>query len=356
MKRKNLIAERKVKINKYQPKNPKIVNFYKKFKSIVFKDIKEQSFALAVSGGSDSLCLAYFSKVYSTEFKNKIHVLIVNHNLRKESLKEALTVKKMLKKRKIASVILSWKGQVPKKNIQKNARDIRYSLISNYCLKKNIRFLVTAHHQDDQIENFLIRLLRGSGLTGLSSMSRITKYNRNLKIIRPFLNFTKIDLKYVTLNYFKSYIKDPSNKDEKFLRVRIRKYRQEMIKEGLDTGKIIKTVNNLVSANQALSFYKKKALYKHVSFLSKNKCLINRQIFLEEAGEIIFKSFSDVLSLISGTYYPPRSKKIMNLIDRVKKNKFTKSTLGGCIIEESGSFILVSKEPKLKKMSYQPEK
>jgi len=356
MKRKNLIAKRKVKINKYQPKNPKIVNFYKKFKSIVFKDIKEQSFALAVSGGSDSLCLAYFSKVYSTEFKNKIHVLIVNHNLRKESLKEALTVKKMLKKRKIASVILSWKGQVPKKNIQKNARDIRYSLISNYCLKKNIRFLVTAHHQDDQIENFLIRLLRGSGLTGLSSMSRITKYNRNLKIIRPFLNFTKIDLKYVTLNYFKSYIKDPSNKDEKFLRVRIRKYRQEMIKEGLDTGKIIKTVNNLVSANQALSFYKKKALYKHVSFLSKNKCLINRQIFLEEAGEIIFKSFSDVLSLISGTYYPPRSKKIMNLIDRVKKNKFTKSTLGGCIIEESGSFILVSKEPKLKKMSYQPEK
>ena len=187
-------------------------------------------------------------------------------------------------------------------------------------------------------------------------MSRITKYNRNLKIIRPFLNFTKIDLKYVTLNYFKSYIKDPSNKDEKFLRVRIRKYRQEMIKEGLDTGKIIKTVNNLVSANQALSFYKKKALYKHVSFLSKNKCLINRQIFLEEAGEIIFKSFSDVLSLISGTYYPQRSKKIMNLIDRVKKNKFTKSTLGGCIIEESGSFILVSKEPKLKKMSYQPEK
>ena len=57
-------------------------------------------------------------------------MLIVNHNLRKESLKEALTVKKMLKKRKITSTILSWKGKVPQKNIQKNARDIRYSLIS----------------------------------------------------------------------------------------------------------------------------------------------------------------------------------------------------------------------------------
>ena len=100
MKRKNLIAKRKAKKNKFQPKNPKIINFYKKFKSIIFKDVKEQNFALAVSGGSDSLCLTYFSKIYSSEFKNKIHVLIVNHNLRKESLREALVVKKMLKKRK----------------------------------------------------------------------------------------------------------------------------------------------------------------------------------------------------------------------------------------------------------------
>ena len=75
----------------------------------------------------------------------------------------------------------------------------------------------------------------------------------------------------------------------------------------------------LVSANQALNFYKNKALYKHVSFVSKNKCLLNKQIFSEEAKEIIFKSFSDILSLVSGTYYPPRSKKIINLIDRLKK-------------------------------------
>ena len=61
--------------------------------------------------------------------------------------------------------------------------------------------------------------------------------------------------------------------------------------------------------------------------MSKNKCLINKQIFIDEAKEIIFKSFSDILSLISGTYYPPRSKKVVNLIDRVKKVSFNKSTL-----------------------------
>ena len=233
---------------------------------------------------------------------------------------------------------------------------MRYSLISDYCLKKNIKYLITAHHEDDQIENFFIRLLRGSGLTGLSSMSVETKHNNHLKIIRPFLNFNKTDLKYVTLNYFKTYMKDPSNEDEKFLRVRVRKYRKNMEREGLDTRKIIKTVDNLISANHALNFYKKKALYKHTSFVSKNKCLVNKKIFLEEAREIVFKTFADVLSLVAGTYYPPRSKKIANFIERVRKNKLSKSTLGGCVIEVKDNFILISQESKIRKTSYQPRK
>ncbi len=356
MKRKNLIAIKKVKKNSINFKDSKTQLFYDNFKSTIIKDIKYKSFAIAVSGGADSLCLAYFSKKYAIEFGNKIHILIVDHKLRKESAREALKVKKILKSKKISSKILKWDGKIPKSNIQKNARDIRYSLLSNYCFKKKIKYLVTAHHSDDQIENFFIRLLRGSGLTGLSSMSLKTKYNNRLKIVRPFLKLNKANLKHVTLSYFKTYINDPSNKDEKFLRIRIRKYRKDMEKEGLDTKKILKTVENLDSANQAINFYKNKALYKHTSFVSKNKCIINRQVFLEEAGEIVFKLFSDILSLVSGTYYPPRSKKIADLIGRLKKSKFTKSTLGGCIVEEKDNFILVSKELKIKKPSYQPRK
>ena len=177
MKRKSLIAKKRVKNKKLLFKDYKILDLYKKFKSIIFKDIKDKSFALAVSGGSDSLCLAYFSKIYSLEFGNKIHVLIVDHNLRKESNEEALKVKKILKKRRIKSVILRWKGKIPKSNIQKNARDLRYLLISKYCSKKNVKYLTTAHHGDDQIENFFIRLIRGSGLTGLASMRSNAKYS-----------------------------------------------------------------------------------------------------------------------------------------------------------------------------------
>tara|TARA_B100000029_G_C17500197_1_gene932379 strand:- start:404 stop:1456 length:1053 start_codon:yes stop_codon:yes gene_type:complete len=350
MKRKNLVAKSQAK------KNPKTKRIYDKFKKVIFKNINKKSFAIGVSGGPDSLCLAYLSQLYSLEFSTKIHVLIVNHNLRKESYREALKVKRMLKNKKIKSKILNWKGKIPNSNIQKKARDARYSLIFDYCAKKNINYLVTAHHRDDQIENFFIRLFRGSGLTGLASMQENVSYNKNLKIIRPFLNVKKADLKYITLNHFKNYIKDPSNEDEKFLRVRIRKYRKNMKAEGLNTDNIIKTINNLLSANKAINYYKNKAFNKHVSFLSKNKCVINKQIFSDEAQEVVFKSFSDILSLISGKYYPPRSKKVISLINRLRKTKYSKSTLGGCIIEKKDGFFLVSKEETASVLPYQPSK
>ena len=222
MKRKNLIVKNKVEKKKPTLKDPKIKKTYTKFKDIIFKNIKKENFALAVSGGSDSLCLAYFSKIYSDEFKNKTHTLIVDHKIRKESHEEALIVKKILKKNGIHSKILNWQGNIPKSNIQSKARVIRYSLIHNYCKKNKIKYLLTAHHSDDQIENFFIRLFRGSGITGLASMSESFDYSKNLKIIRPLLFFKKNDLKYVTIKYFKTYIQDPSNEDEKYLRVRIR--------------------------------------------------------------------------------------------------------------------------------------
>ena len=351
MKIKNLTVKRKVSNKIISIKNQKIKKFYNTFKNIVYKNIKKKSFLVAVSGGSDSLCLAYFGKKYSSEFKNKVHFIIINHKLRKESSSEATKVKRILKKKKIDSKIINWKGILPKSNIQKNARDIRYSLLSNYCRDNDIKYIVTGHHLDDQVENFFIRLLRGSGLTGLSSMPENADYNAKIKIVRPLLELEKKDLKYVTLNYFKNYVEDPSNKKDKFLRTRVRKYIKDMEKEGLNTSKIIKTINNLLSANKAINFYKNKALYKHTSFLSKNKCIINKKIFSEEANEIIFKSFSDVLSLVSGAYYPARSKKIINLIARVKKSFYKRSTLGGCLVEKKDDFIIISKEPKNKKIS-----
>ena len=105
MKRKNLIVIRKVEKENLSIKDFKVKTIYKKFKAIIFKKIKKDNFALAVSGGSDSLCLAYLSKMYSSEFKNKMHILIVDHKLRKESHKEALKVKKILKEKGLSNIL-----------------------------------------------------------------------------------------------------------------------------------------------------------------------------------------------------------------------------------------------------------
>ena len=97
----------------------------------------------------------------------KIKYFIVDHKLRKESSKEALFVKKLLKQNKIQANILTHKGKKPLSNVQSQAREIRYNLISKECVKNKLRYLLTAHHEDDQVENFFIRLTRGSGLLGL---------------------------------------------------------------------------------------------------------------------------------------------------------------------------------------------
>ena len=115
MRRRNLIAKRKVNKNILLFKDQKILNFYTKFKSIVFKDIKKKDFAIAVSGGADSLCLAYFSKIYSIQSNSRPHVLIVDHKLRKESSREALKVKRILLKKNIYSKIFPF-------NVFKNYR------------------------------------------------------------------------------------------------------------------------------------------------------------------------------------------------------------------------------------------
>ena len=56
------------------------------------------------------------------------------------------------------------------------------------------------------------------------------------------------------------------------------------------------------------------------------------------------------------SYYPPRSKKITSLINRLKKSNYNKSTLGGCVVEKNNNFILISKEPKIRKIAYQARK
>ena len=95
-------------------------------------------------------------------------------------------------------------------------------MLLEYCKKKGIKKILTAHNLEDQVETFFIRLSRGSGLTGLSAMKPLTNLNQNVKLYRPLLDIKKKFLVEISKKTFGNFIKDPSNKNKKFLRTKIR--------------------------------------------------------------------------------------------------------------------------------------
>jgi tRNA(Ile)-lysidine synthase len=347
MKKKNSIVQLAKLKNKFYLKDKKIKKIYKIFKNILFKHIKKESFCIGVSGGPDSLALAYLSKIYSKEFRTKYRVLIVNHRLRKESTKEAKEVKSILLKQGILSKILTWKGKIPKSNIQLKARQIRYSLLLKECYSLKIKNLILGHQINDFIENFLIRLFRGSGLKGLTSFNQVFSLNKNnQKIIRPLITIKKKDLIYVSKKIFGKYIVDPTNFKEKYLRTRIRNYINNFKSDGLDIDKIKLTINNLQIAENSLDHYFKKSIQEYVRQVSQNKWLISNNLFDQESKEIVFRVIGHVISKAGNTYYPPRGKSLQNLIDKMNITKPLKVTLGKCIIERVKNSFIVSNEFK----------
>ena len=248
-----------------QLNSKKISKIYNEFSSSL--EVKE-NLAVAVSGGPDSLALAYLTKCYSLKNKIKVKYYIVNHKLRKESSLEAEKVKKTLKKIDIQCTILNWNGKKPSKGIQAKARDKRYSLLANECKKNNIKYLLLGHHLNDLLENFLIRIVRGSGLNGLISFSKNTKYRgQDLNIIRPLLNLEKKHLLYISNEVFSFFVKDPSNINEDYKRTRIRNLLQSLENEGLDVKKLKLTINNLKDSDKSIKFYVDRNLKKNVVFL-----------------------------------------------------------------------------------------
>ena len=343
MSQKNLnVQNKKHKKIFSQINQKKISKIYNEF-SISLK-VKE-NLAVAVSGGPDSLALAYLTKCYSLQNRIKVKYYIVNHKLRNESSSEAENVKKILKKIDIQCKILNWNGKKPSKNIQATARDKRYSLLANECKKNNIKYLLLGHHLNDLFENFLIRIVRGSGLNGLISFDKNTKFRgQDLNIIRPLLNLEKKDLLYVAKEVFSFFINDPSNENLDYKRTRIRNLLYSLEKEGLNLKKLKLTIDHLKDSDKSIKFYVNRNLNENVVFLMRKNIYILNNNFFNQSHEIIFRSLTKLIQKLGRKYYPVRGKSINELIKKINKKPFTKVTLGGCFVERVNETILISQE------------
>ena len=306
--------------------------------------------AVGVSGGPDSLALAFLLKCCQIQTKKKVYYFHVDHGLRKNSSEEANDIKTKLSKFGIKLKILVWKGPRPKSNIQSEAREIRYKLLFDEISKLKIKNIFLGHNKQDVIENFFIRLTRGSGLSGCVSFNSFLNNFNNIKICRPFLEIEKSDLLYITNKVFGFHISDPSNSNNYFKRARIRKLLNGLESEGFNTKKIKLTINNLSLANDSVLYFVNKNISGNTTLII-DQIVINK-IFFDQPEEVVFRSLSLILQKVSGKYYPARGKKVSNLIKDIQNKNFKKSTLSGCIIEKIDNTLMIYKENRKKKSKY----
>ncbi len=346
MKKKSLSAKKKIH-NKLliNLKNPLIYKIYKNFNNFVKINLNQSNFSVAISGGADSLALAYLSKCYSISNNIKVNYYHVDHGLRKESFSEAKKLKFLLKIFDINCKILKWTGSKPKSNIQAIARTKRYNLIYNECLKDKVNFIFVAHHIDDLYENFIIRLLRGSGLKGLISFNKTnTNYNDKLKVLRPLIGYKKIDLNYITKRVFSFKFEDPSNKNINFKRIRIRNLIENLKSEGLNLEKLILTINNLSDSNLTIDHYVIQNIKCNSKYNSKKKNYILNNDFFNQPHEIVFRSLINLLKKIGNKYYSPRGKSISQLLRKLGSGEIKKINISGCILEKINNSFVIYKE------------
>ena len=196
--------------------------YYTKFKNALnnfFPFEQNPKIAIAVSGGRDSLTLMLLCKLWLEEISGSLVALTIDHKLRKDSGLEAEYVKSLCKENNIEHHTLEWIHSTVESNMQEKARKARYKLLTDFCLKHDILNIFTGHHLGDEIENFFIRLVNGSGIIGLSAHD-ITFMN-NVRIVKPLKSFSKQEIYDTTTDL--CHIEDPSNISDKFLRSRIRK-------------------------------------------------------------------------------------------------------------------------------------
>jgi len=304
--------------------------------------------AVAVSGGCDSLALTIALNEYCRFKKIKLFAVTINHKVRKDADKEAAQLNKILSKNKIAHQILEVKWlEKPTSNIESKLREARYELLYEFCLKNKIEFLFLGHQLEDVAENFLIRLFRGSGLDGLSTISEISEYKK-IKLLRPFLNITKDQLKEFLQSKKIKWFEDETNDDEKFLRNKIRKFFNSFSDKNLIQKRIKNSTDEIAQMRDLFDLdLIDKA--KEILQFQGDSFLLNLEKFKVIPEKIALKILALTAMEISGKEYKPRLERLKIFYDWILLNKIHKARdFYGCVAKKyDNNSIIISKKTDL---------
>jgi tRNA(Ile)-lysidine synthase len=211
----------------------------------------EARIGIAVSGGPDSLALLLLA---AAARPGLVEVATIDHALRAEAHAEAEMVAHLCGMLEVPHSILTarW-SEAPESAIQERARKERYRLLGYWAEERGLDAIVTAHHADDQAETLLMRLARGSGVRGLAAMRpRSVAPGAHVRLARPLLGWRRSELEAICIAAGVTPVRDPSNEDERFERVRIRRAIRHA--DWLDTAGVARSATHLAEADDALKW------------------------------------------------------------------------------------------------------
>ena len=219
-----------------------MIKIFIKFRNFVIKNnlIKEKDkLLLSFSGGPDSTALALLLKKLQKYIDFDLTLFYFNHNLREDSKDEEEAVKSFAQKFGFKLYTKNLHFEDKESNIEERAREIRYSELIKKAKENGFTKIATAHTLDDQIETFLIRLIRGSGSKGLMSIPLI----RDNLIIRPLLETRKSEIIQYLKDLGIGYVVDKTNKETKLLRNKVRNILIPLLKKEFNPA-IVNILNN----------------------------------------------------------------------------------------------------------------
>src|SRR5699024_4168281 len=177
---------------------------------------------LAVSGGVDSIVLFHLMQSIPKAKRPKLSIAHINHQLRPEADLEEEFVKRLAEEYQLPFYSFLWdKVNHPESGMEEAARRVRYSFFKRVMEEENINVLMTAHHQDDQVEKILMKLARGSSLAQLTGIQFSRSFSEG-KLVRPLLGFSKQILYAFAKEQGLKFIEDETNYELTYTRNRFR--------------------------------------------------------------------------------------------------------------------------------------
>lgn len=299
--------------------------------------------AVAVSGGADSLCLAIMANRWTSRRGGSITALTVDHGLRPEAAEETRWLGRWLDALAIEHRILPWTGPKPRTGVQAAARRARYDLMNSWCRETGILHLLLAHTMDDQAETLLLRLSAGSGADGLAAMSAIRE-TPDVRLLRPFLGTPKTALVATLEAECQVWIEDPSNRDVKYARVRVR---QALEDAAIRSRELALTAHRFGRARVALEAAASQVLACSARVHPAGFAHLDRAKFEHAPEEIALRALSRVIAAIGGRDFGPRLDKVERLHGKMMDPAdATSGTLGGCRIIAEGDKYLICREAR----------